>query len=406
MSDSGSRSDYRLSIGGPFMGGLKGSVGLGGALIWLAFIVFPVADAIARSMTPLRHVLVIAGAASFVVAYVLLVVCWRQDSSARVRAALFTTLIVIAAALTLGDRASWAFLFTYCAACAALLGPPPYGLIGVVLSAGLAGVTAVLAGASGGSAIGASTAAAGIGLLMLLMRDLRVRNDELSDARAELARLAVAQERERFARDLHDLLGHTLSVIALKAELAGRLLPSNVADAGREIADVEEVARTALTEVREAVSGYRQPTLDGELAGAKLALTAARIEVSVRRAAVALDPAVEAVLAWSVREGATNVIRHSGASRCEIEIDVSLADATVEIRDDGGRAGAMSHSRNARETDGHGLDGLAERARSVHGTVEAGPRQSGGFQLVVRVPVAQLRSADAPAVLGAPAGAA
>ena len=100
---------------------------------------------------------------------------------------------------------------------------------------------------------------------MVLMRDLRVRNEELTEARAELARAAVAQERERFARDLHDLLGHTLSVIALKAELAGRLLPGDPERAAAEVGEVEQVARQALSEVRDAVSGYRQPTLEGEI---------------------------------------------------------------------------------------------------------------------------------------------
>ena len=177
----------------------------------------------------------------------------------------------------------------------------------------LAGVCSALGGANGGTVIGFVASSAGVGLLMLVMRDLRVRNVELNEARAELADMAVAEERERFARDLHDLLGHSLSVIALKAELAGRLLADGPHDAANEVAEVEQVARTALREVREAVSGYHQPTLEGELAGARMALSAAGIEADVEEARVRLDPAVEAVLAWTVREGATNVIRHSGA---------------------------------------------------------------------------------------------
>ena len=110
------------------------------------------------------------------------------------------------------------------------------------------------------------------------MRDLRNRNQELQEARAELALSAVARERERFARDLHDLLGHSLSVIALKAELAGRLLPERPEQAAREVGEVEDVARAALVEVRQAVSGYRRPTLEGELTGARMALSAAGIE--------------------------------------------------------------------------------------------------------------------------------
>jgi hypothetical protein len=124
-------------------------------------------------------------------------------------------------------------------------------------------------------------------------------------------------------------------VIALKAELAGRLLADRPADAANEVAEVERVARTALTEVRQAVSGYRQPTLDGELAGARMALSAAGIEADVQRPAIQLEPELEAILAWAVREGATNVIRHSGASHCAVTVSRILTDAAVEVLDDG-----------------------------------------------------------------------
>jgi DNA-binding NarL/FixJ family response regulator/signal transduction histidine kinase len=271
-------------------------VGRGGALIWLAFVVFPVINAIGRHESVLGHGLAIAGAVLFVTAYVALVLCWRRRRSQTLAAALFAVLLVIAVALTAFDHSGWGFLFIYCGACAAMMGTPPLGSYGVALCSVLAAGVSALGGASGGTAIGFAASTLGIGLLMLLLRDLRIRNQELVEARAELARLAVARERERFARDLHDLLGHSLSVIALKAELAGRLLPEEPVDASREIADVENVARTALGEVREAVSGYRQPTLDGELAGARLALSTAGIHVAVDRTDVALDPEVEAVL--------------------------------------------------------------------------------------------------------------
>ena len=148
----------------------------------------------------------------------------------------------------------------------------------------LAVVCSSLGGASDGAAIGYGASSVGVGLLMVLMSDLRARNVELTAARAELAETAVIRERERFARDLHDLLGHSLSVIALKAELAGRLLPDQPAQAAGEVAEVEQVARQALSEVRQAVSGYRQPTLEGELAGARMALSAAGISAAGRAA--------------------------------------------------------------------------------------------------------------------------
>jgi two-component system sensor histidine kinase DesK len=292
---------------------------------------------------------------------------------------LFTLLIAIASALTLGDGGGWGFLFTYCAACAGLISTR-FGFAGVIACAALAGVTSAVGGASGGSSIGWVASSAGIGFLLLVMRDLRIRNDQLSEARAELARLAVAEERERFARDLHDLLGHSLSLIALKSELAGRLLSERPGEAARELSEVEGVARQALSEVREAVSGYRRPTLEAEVEGARVALATAGISANVEKTSMSLDPDVEAVLAWAIREGATNVIRHSHAHRCTVRIVSTSTEASVEVLDDG----AGSASTNGYE--GHGLQGLAERAERLHGMVQTGPRPEGGYRLAVTVP--------------------
>jgi two-component system sensor histidine kinase DesK len=354
-----------------------------GAFIWLAFIVFPAVNAFAKHGSALHHTLTIAGAVAFIAIYIALILLWRQRAADRLLPALFAGLVAIAAALTLSDGGSWGFLFTYCAACAGLISAR-LGIAGVVACAVLAGVTSAIGGANGGQVIGWVASSAGIGLLILVMRDLRVRNDQLRAARAELAELAVAEERERFARDLHDLLGHSLSVIALKAELAGRLLPDRAEDAAEEIAELEGVARGALSEVREAVSGYRQPTLDEELAGARMALSAAGIRAEVVRARGQLDPSVEGVLAWAVREGATNVIRHSGARHCTLTVSPGASDAAVEVVDDGVGAtvGAVNGSGG-----GHGLVGLSERARSLNGHVEAGARPGGGYRLAVTVPL-------------------
>jgi two-component system, NarL family, sensor histidine kinase DesK len=392
-SDARDRPDSEASpAGGRFRGLLSsslfyrrspGGIRLFAALIWLGFIVFPLIDAIGKHGPVVRHGLIIGGAALFVAAYVSMVMTWRRERSGRLSAALFFVLLGVAVALTLLNGSSWGFLFTYCAACAAIVAPEGRGFYGVALCSTLAGVTSAIGGANGGTVVSYVASSAGIGMLMLVMSDLRLRNQQLSQARAELADMAVAKERERFARDLHDLLGHSLSVIALKAELAGRLVSVRPEEAAREVAELEQVARTALGEVREAVSGYRQPTLDGELAGARMALSAAGIEADVQQARVALDPAVEAVLAWAVREGATNVIRHSGARHCTLRITASLTDAGVEVIDDG--VGAV----NGNGSGGHGIAGLAERARVLHGTIEAGGLADGGYRLAVTVPVAR-----------------
>jgi two-component system sensor histidine kinase DesK len=352
------------------------------AFVWLGFIVAPAVDAFAKHGTALTRALTIAGAVAFVAAYIALVMLWRHRHADRILPLLFLLLLALATALTLHNGNSWGFLFTYCAACAGLISSR-YGFPGVVACAALAGITSAVGGANGGQTIGWVASSAGIGLLILVMRDLRIRNDQLSEARAELARMAVAEERERFARDLHDLLGHSLSVIALKAELAGRLLPDRADEAQGEIAELEEVARGALTEVREAVSGYRRPTLDTELEGARMALSAAGIRADVVRDPITLDPPVEGVLAWAVREGATNVIRHSGARHCKLTITSSLVDAALEVLDDG--VGVSGGQPNGHA--GHGLEGLAERARSLEGRVEAGARPEGGFRLAVTVPL-------------------
>ncbi len=376
-----SREPYRPVFGGGLFRRRDGA-GYVVVVVWLAFLVFPIVNAIEHKEPTPGRVAATAAATVFVVAYFAAVLGWRRAVGRPQLTVLLFLIFAVAVGLTVFDRAGWGFLFTYCAACTALLLPPQRTVAGLAVCCGLAAGCSLLGGADSGSAVGIVASTAGVGLLMVLVRDLRVRNDELLEARAELARMAVAEERERFARDLHDLLGHSLSVIALKAELAGRLLPGRPDDAAREIAEVESVARGALTEVRQAVSGYRQPTLDGELEGARMALSAAGISAEVTRAPVTLSPEVEAVLAWSVREGATNVIRHSRARRCTVTVAADLVSASVEVVDDG--TGSPGNGNGG----GNGLAGLTERAGELRGRVDAGPRPSGGYGLRVTVPVA------------------
>ncbi len=212
----------------------------------------------------------------------------------------------------------------------------------------------------------------------ICIRQLSITVVQLRAAREELARTAVDEERLRFARDLHDLLGHSLSMIALKSELAGRLVMDTPARAAPEIADVERAARDALRQVRAAVAGYRQPSLRAELAAARELLAAAGIAVEVHDEAGPLPPALDALLAWTVREGVTNVIRHARARCCTIRIAASEdGGARVEVVDDG--CGAEGGSAG-----GHGLAGLGERAAAHRGSLHAGPRPEGGFRLVMQ----------------------
>jgi two-component system sensor histidine kinase DesK len=235
---------------------------------------------------------------------------------------------------------------------------------------------------------------------------------ELRVAREEIARLAVMTERLRIARDLHDLLGHNLSLIALKSELAGRLLDVSPERAAVEIGDVEQVARTTLQEVREAVGNYRQPTLSSELHGAEEILAAAGIAYRYEGDESIMDTlptAIEAVLAWTVREGVTNVIRHSRAHQCIIRVTREKQTICVEVIDDGVGVPPLpaAQPRGVSSTGGlgnggNGLRGLAERVAALGGLCEAGSRNGGGFLLTVSLPLAQkYHDAQAPGAASA-----
>jgi two-component system sensor histidine kinase DesK len=213
-------------------------------------------------------------------------------------------------------------------------------------------------------------------LAMFGVVQLIMRNGQLADARSELTRLAVEQERNRFARDLHDILGHSLTVVAIKAELAGRLVRLSPERAEAEIAEVEGLARQALADVRSAVAGYREVTLAAELANARSALSAAGIDAELPIAIDEVPAARRELFGWVVREGITNVVRHSGASRCRVRVDAS----EVEISDDGFGAAITAPAPS-----GHGLIGLRERAEAVGGILTVRRPPEGGFALMVRV---------------------
>jgi len=225
----------------------------------------------------------------------------------------------------------------------------------------------------------------GLGLDMIGFVRLSDALRELQGAREELARQAVTEERLRMARDLHDLLGHTLSLITLKSELAGRLLEKDPQAATQEVREVERVARQALREVQEAVTGYRQRTLLGELDGARQILEAAEIVSTIENAPQSLSPDIEAVLAWVVREGVTNVIRHSRARHCLIKIMFTDEYVHAEVNNDG-----YPREKSSTIRTGTGLSGLTERVTKMKGNIEAGPQSisnGSGFRLTVKIPL-------------------
>jgi two-component system, NarL family, sensor histidine kinase DesK len=293
--------------------------------------------------------------------------------------------LVIAGTLTVADRPEWSLLFYYVVAIGALRLPRPWNIVVLPVTALTAGLTATAGGGNTSAAWGQALGLLGIGAAMVAMGEIMRTNRELLQARAEVARLAVADERTRFARDLHDLLGHSLSVIALKAQLARRRLPDDPETAAADVADIEAVTREALREVRQAVSGYRRPQLDAEVDGARTALDAAGIETTIDCPPVDLPAEVEAALAWTVREAATNVIRHSGATHSTIRLLPAIGQATVEVVDDG-------RGSNGEAGGGSGLLGLQERVREAGGRLEAGPREDGpGFRVRAIVPIGSLQ---------------
>ena len=214
-----------------------------------------------------------------------------------------------------------------------------------------------------------------------------VTNDAVKGQRAR-ARLAVTEERLRFARDMHDLLGHSLSALAVKAELANRLVDRAPERASAEMDEVHELARKALQQVRSAVSGYREVDLAGEVASVGAVLSANGTVVSVSGLDdLALPPEQEALAAWVVREGGTNVLRHSDATACQIAF-TSAKDTTVgralvvEVSNDGARAGGAPE-----EASGNGLAGLSERVSMGGGTLSAARTKNGGFLLRAVLPL-------------------
>ena len=216
-------------------------------------------------------------------------------------------------------------------------------------------------------------------------RDNRRRNFALRLSQEEVRRLAAVAERERIGRDLHDLLGHTLSLVAIKGELAGKLVTRDPAAAAREIGEVTQIARDALNQVRTAVTGMRSAELAGELASARTLLESCGIELTCRQEARDLPAGVETALALIVRETATNIQRHAGATRADIEISTRAAGAppgtSVALRvSDNGRGGIAAR--------GNGLAGIGERVRSLGGTLEIDSPAGAGTVLRALLPLA------------------
>ncbi|MFF1693987.1 sensor histidine kinase [Streptomyces sp. NPDC058257] len=354
--------------------------------IWLVFLASPVQDLLRADRGGAATVFGWLGLVTFVLCYLTLV--FRYTSKVfewRVVHVSFGVLLALAITLSFAFGTPWLGLFVYVAVSAGAVLPMRHAawaipaVTGVMILIGLR--TDSVADLLGSLAVLTVL----VGFAMTGVRELVRTTIELRQARATVAQLAANEERLRLARDLHDLLGHSLSLITLKSELAGRMLPAHPDKAAQQVADIEQVSRQALVDVREAVSGYRRRTLTGELAGARTALTAAGVVADVPLEAPAVLPAEEGetALAWALREAVTNVVRHSGARRCTVAftsrhtLDGPVIELSVEDDGTGGSAAAQ----------GNGLTGLTERVEAVGGILDVGPGARRGFRLTARVPL-------------------
>ncbi|MDJ0385443.1 sensor histidine kinase [Streptomyces sp. G-G2] len=355
--------------------------------IWLFYLSAPVTDLISGGHGVVAVILGSLGLVTFVGWYLTLVFrTVRQFARQRVLLSL-AAMSVLAAVLCLCLGREWLVLFVYVSVSAGAALPGPLSRWAVPAATGLLALTATVVPGGGDFLAGLLIPAFLGGFAMVGIRQMIATTVELRQARATVAQLAANEERLRMARDLHDLLGHSLSLITLKSELAGRMLPDHPDRAAQQITDIEQVSRQALTDVREAVSGYRRPTLPGELAGARTALTAAGVVADLPSAEpdVELPEETESALAYSLREAVTNVVRHSGAKRCTVTLAVrqTLAGPMMELKvtDDG---------QGSPGEPGNGLTGLTERLVAVGGTLTAGPASSTGnrgFRLTAQVPI-------------------
>ncbi len=356
----------------------------------LFFTIFPLLSVLTKPPGPVPLALLLAAWALFGLTLVSLFLRgpFGRLSDTRWLAAAAAVIAAIGVIAEAGYGISEAgALFYYAGVTAARLVPERWALAGIAAIGLVATATTAWSADDWETGLTTGITVATISLTLSALSALGRANRQLQAARRELADLAVEEERNRIARDLHDTLGHSLSVIALKSELARRTLHEDPARAGAELVDVERVSRDALASVRETVSGYRRPSLAIELAGARAALAAAGIESDVEPAPEGLPRDVDAMLGWAVREGVTNVLRHSDARRARIRVVADVVARSVEVTDDGfGPKGAVLPTAGRTGSPGIGLAGLRERAAQLGGHVDAGPLPERGFRLLVTIP--------------------
>ncbi len=364
---------------------------------WLVCLLFPLVALIREPLTIWRLVVGLVALLFFAVSYIWLM--WPHPASQRASVRshswlsflLFMALSVLVGVTSLIYGPDWLWLFIGLSAIAGLLLPLRSAFAAIVLFTLLPlfmtiGMHAGMGGVDWWWLIALMLLVRGLGLDMVGIARMGNAIRELHVARRKLAHLKVEEERLRLARDLHDLLGQSLSVITLKSELARDLLTEDPIRCAQELTEIEQVGRMMLREVRKTVVGYRQPTLANELDGARQLLEAAGIEYSIEALHDELPQPLDAALAWTVREGVTNVIRHSHAHRCLLRFEREQGRIGMEVLNDGEREAKAPEGTDQ----GSGLLGLQERVNALGGSMEAGSFTCSGkpqFRLCVKLPM-------------------
>ncbi|MFF5130121.1 sensor histidine kinase [Streptomyces syringium] len=356
-------------------------------LPWLLILTGDVID-LCRGKLPLPW-LGATGLAAFVTLYVTTVFLGLDERRRETRASLasLAALAAVTYALTIGYGGDWLLCFPLLSLAAGIVLRGSGPRLGAALGTFGTTVGVLMAVHNDTEDVLAIAWGTGLsGLVAAALLNLFETVERLRATREELAHAAVERERLRFSRDLHDLLGHTMSVIVVKAEAVRRLAPRDLDAAVGQAADIEAVGRQALTEIREAVTGYREGSLTTELERARSLLDASGIATDIRQSGPPLPPQTAALLGWVVREGITNVVRHSAAARCAIEVRGEPDRVHLEITDDGRGVGSASAEAGGAKG-GTGLKGLTERLAAAGGALAAGPDGKRGFRLVAELPV-------------------
>src|SRR3984957_8185250 len=368
--------------------------------VWLAYLIGPVVDLITQPYSPVERAAGLSIIAAFCAIYVILVPNW--PSSPRYAHAGLAALAALAAAacIVFGGMGA-ASLWIFVSSAAGLLVASHRWAVRAVVAVSVCYVVFCYTGhVSMEDFLSNLLPVMFLGLVMVGLRRGFELTNELRRAREEVVQLAASEERLRLARDMHDPTGQSLSMITLKSELAARLLSRLPGSPDRdrvrdEIEQVGAVRRQTLHDIREALSGYRRPTLAVEIITARAALVSAGIAVEddpeLILASGTFDPDAEAALAWCLREAVTNVVRHSGAKHCRIGLTSDQDSVTLVVSDDGrghvpqaGPGGRLAGLVAAEA--GTGLRGMSERLSAAGGSLELRPDERPGFRLTATVP--------------------